>query len=72
MHLPLRRYWNLLARYMKPHMTMLVALGLLLLLGIGLRLAAPQFAKSFIDAATAGGTLNTLLVFAAGESPAAL
>jgi ATP-binding cassette, subfamily B, bacterial len=52
MKIPLRPYWDLLARYLKPQRLWLVLLAALVFGHIGLRLANPQIMRSFIDTAT--------------------
>ena len=61
MHLPLRDYWSLLARYLRAQRAKVFLLALLLLGSIGLQLVNPQLVRSFIDAAQAGSSLATLL-----------
>jgi ATP-binding cassette, subfamily B, bacterial len=60
---------SLLATYLRPQWPRAVLLGLLLLAGIGLQLANPQIARTFIDQAQAGAPferlVRTALVFLA-------
>jgi len=51
----------LLETYLRPQWPRAVLLGLLLLAGIGLQLANPQIAKTFIDHAQAGEPLERLV-----------
>ncbi len=64
MDLPLKRYWDLLAKYLKPLRPKVVLLAVLILTGIGLRLVNPQIIRYFIDTAYANGD-NQSLVLAA-------
>jgi ABC-type multidrug transport system fused ATPase/permease subunit len=64
MHLPLRDYWSLLARYLRAQRAKVFLLALILLGSIGLQLVNPQLVRSFIDAAQAGSPLATLLQLA--------
>ncbi len=52
MKIPLKPYWELLARYLKPQRLWLALLAALVFGKIGLRLANPQIMRSFIDTAT--------------------
>ncbi len=60
----LKSYKDLLIRYFVPHWPQVLALGALLLGGIGLQLATPQIARDFIDTARAGGALRQLTIAA--------
>ena len=60
MHIPLRRYWTLLADYVRPQWPRVVLLAVLLLGQIGLQLVSPQFLRRFIDRAMAGSALREL------------
>jgi ATP-binding cassette, subfamily B, bacterial len=51
----------LLARYLRPQWPRVVLLGFLLFAGIGLQLANPQIARSFIDQAQAGAPFERLV-----------
>jgi ATP-binding cassette subfamily B protein len=51
----------LLARYLRPEWSRAVLLGVLLFAGIGLQLANPQIAKTFIDQAQAGESFERLV-----------
>lgn len=52
---------GLLITYLGPQWRRVVVLALLLVTTIGLRLAGPQILRAFIDAATAGAALETLV-----------
>ncbi len=60
----LRRYWRTLALYLRPQWPRMVLLTGILFGTIGVRIVAPLVASRFIDAATAGGTLRTLIALA--------
>ncbi|RPJ39142.1 MAG: ABC transporter ATP-binding protein, partial [Chloroflexi bacterium] len=55
-----REYARFLARYMKPRMHLVLALGVTLFINIGLMLVNPQILRSFIDLAMAGGAPSAL------------
>ncbi len=61
MKLPLRQYWLLLSDYLRPQRWRVALLAGLLFSTIGLQLLNPQVLRSFIDTATSGGSLETLL-----------
>lgn len=65
MKLPLKQYYQLLARYLQPQQRRVGWMSLFLLVSIGLRLINPQIMRYFIDAALGGGELPGLLVAAA-------
>jgi ABC-type multidrug transport system fused ATPase/permease subunit len=52
---------SLLSTYLRPEWPRVLILGLLLVAGIGLQLANPQIAKTFIDHAQAGEPLEQLV-----------
>jgi ABC-type multidrug transport system fused ATPase/permease subunit len=54
MDLPLKRYWDLLAKYLQPLRFKVALLALLIFSMIGLQLANPQIIRYFIDTALAG------------------
>ncbi len=60
MNIPLKRYWNLLVRYLKPQWGTVLFLGLLLVGSIGLQLLKPQILRAFIDAVGAGDAVAAL------------
>ncbi|MGA7672366.1 MAG: ABC transporter ATP-binding protein [Nitrolancea sp.] len=59
-----RRYWHLLARYLRPHRPRLVILFLILSVMIGVQVVSPLIASRFIDQASAGGAMRGLIVLA--------
>src|SRR3954451_24782273 len=66
-HHPLRalgRYWRLLAHYLRPQWPRMALLVLTLCTTIGVQVATPLLASRFIDRATAGGALRTLITLA--------
>ena len=62
--IPIRRYWNLLRRYLRPMRARMFLLALLVMAVIGLQLAAPQVVARFIDEAVAGAPSSTLIKLA--------
>lgn len=62
--LPLREYWNLLSKHIRPHALRFVALIALMLSSIGLQVVNPQIVRTFIDAA-AGKAETKHLLYAA-------
>jgi ABC-type multidrug transport system fused ATPase/permease subunit len=58
--MPLRRYWQLLARYLAPQRGGMLLLALLLLGGIALELLGPQLLRDFLDRAQRGDALRDL------------
>lgn len=65
MNVPLRRYRQLLVKYLKPQWKRATLLAVLLFGSIGLQLANPQILRYFIDTAVAGGAAGTLMTAAA-------
>jgi ATP-binding cassette subfamily B protein/ATP-binding cassette subfamily C protein len=61
MNIPLRRYWDLLARHIRPQKLRFTLLTIFLLSSIGLQVFNPQIMRNFIDAAQSGAALRTLL-----------
>ncbi|MFN8494650.1 MAG: ABC transporter ATP-binding protein [Caldilineaceae bacterium] len=61
MALPIRRYWTLLVKYLRPQQGRVLLLAGLLLTKIGLALLNPQIMRFFIDTAQAGGAQMVLL-----------
>jgi ABC-type multidrug transport system fused ATPase/permease subunit len=57
----LRRYWRLLAHYLRPEWPRMALLGVILCATIGAQLAAPLVASHFIDDATSGAAMRRLL-----------
>jgi ABC-type multidrug transport system fused ATPase/permease subunit len=66
LEIPLREYWDLLARHIRPQRARFVLLAILLLSGIGLQLVLPQIVRAFIDATSAGVSGPALLYAALG------
>ncbi len=64
MNIPLKRYWVLLARYIKPQRARYWLLTVLLMGSIGLQILNPQVMRYFIDAAV-GGEAGAQLAWAA-------
>jgi ABC-type multidrug transport system fused ATPase/permease subunit len=64
MNIPFGRYWDLLARYIKPQKARFALLTVLLLGSIGLQILNPQIMRYFIDTALGGGSSNTLTLTA--------
>lgn len=52
--IPVRAYWRLLRKYLRPLRTRVVTLWTLLLTGIAFQVINPQLIRSFIDRATSG------------------
>ena len=63
--IPVRAYWRLLRKYLRPLRARVVLLAVLLLTGIAFQVINPQLIRSFIDGAQAGADLSTLLSYAA-------
>jgi len=61
LNIPLKRYWNLLAQYLKPQWGAVLFLAVLLVSGIGLQLLNPQILRRFIDAVVAGREIAALI-----------
>lgn len=64
MKLPLKTYWDLLSRHIRPQKGRFVLLTFLLLGSIGLRVLNPQIMRGFIDAALAGEAIKKLSLLA--------
>ncbi|MGE5222411.1 MAG: ABC transporter ATP-binding protein, partial [Omnitrophica WOR_2 bacterium] len=62
MNIPLKQYWDLLSRHIRPQKGRFIVLTILLVSGIGLQIANPEVLRSFIDAALGGAATNRLLV----------
>lgn len=56
MRVPLRQYWQLLARYLVPHRRALLLLAVLVAGGIGVQLLAPWLAARFLNTVTASAS----------------
>lgn len=61
MHVQLKRYWNLLVRYLKLQSKSVALLAMLLLASISLQLINPQVIRFFIDTTQSGGPTQKLL-----------
>lgn len=72
MNLPIRAYWDLLARHIRPQIGRFLLLAALLLGSIALRILNPQIMRAFIDAALVGEALRTLFTAALAFSGIAL
>ena len=59
--LPLKRYFQLLSKYLKPQWQKASLMFLLLLSSIGLQLLVPQVARFFIDSALEGSATKVLI-----------
>ena len=64
MNIPLKNYWDLLSRHIRPQMAHFIILTVLLLSSIGLQVFNPQIMRSFIDAAQTGAETRVLLISA--------
>ncbi|MBN1483542.1 MAG: ABC transporter ATP-binding protein [Chloroflexia bacterium] len=62
MNIPLKAYWNLLGDYLLHQRGRFFLLSALLLGGIGLQILNPQVVRYFIDAATTGQALSSLVL----------
>ena len=63
--IPVRAYWRLLNRYLRPLRARVILLAVLLFTGIGLRVLNPQLIARFLDRAQEGAGLAELLQLAA-------
>lgn len=63
--MPDRSIRDFVAVYLRPHRPRLALLAVLFLAGVGLQLANPQLAKTFIDEASAGAPFDRLVRIAA-------
>lgn len=64
MSVQFRRYWRLLARYLRPHRLRMGLLAVILCSTICVQVVIPLVASRFIDQATTGGDLGGLLILA--------
>ena len=64
MNLPLKRYWQLLARYLRPLRRKVALLAGLIFGGIALQLVNPQIIRSFIDMALSDSHSQNLVALA--------
>src|SRR4051794_12684273 len=60
----LRRYWRLLARYLRPQWPRMLLLAIILGGTIAVQVVTPLVAGRFIDGATTGGSLGDLIFLA--------
>ncbi len=65
MKIPLKQYWDLLARHIQPQKARFAVLTALLLTSIGMQIFNPQIMRRFIDAAQSGAAIQSLMVWAA-------
>jgi ABC-type multidrug transport system fused ATPase/permease subunit len=65
MSLPLKAYWDLLARHIYPQRARFALLSILLLSSIGLQVVNPQIMRAFIDGALGGEIAGRLMTAAA-------
>jgi ATP-binding cassette subfamily B protein len=59
--IPVRAYWRLLNRYLRPLRARVIVLAVLLFTGIGFQVLNPQLIRRFIDRAQQGAGLSELL-----------
>lgn len=64
MNIPLKRYWSLLAGYLRPQRARVTILALALVGGTALELLNPQILRYFIDTASTGGATESLMLAA--------
>jgi ATP-binding cassette subfamily B protein len=60
-NIPIRQYWELLYKYLRPQWKIAYLLAIFLLTSIALQLINPQIIRRFIDDAQAGADTETLL-----------
>ncbi|HMN60065.1 MAG TPA: ABC transporter ATP-binding protein, partial [Anaerolinea sp.] len=65
MSIPLKAYWDLLSRYIRPQRLRFTLLVILMLASIGLQVFNPQVMRSFIDSALGGAAARELMLTAA-------
>jgi ATP-binding cassette subfamily B protein len=63
--IPVRAYWRLLSKYLRPLRARVVLLAVLLFTGIAFQVVNPQLIRAFIDGAQEGADMSTLLSYAA-------
>lgn len=63
-NIPLKQYWDLLYKYLRPQWKISLVLAVLLISNIALQLINPQIIRGFIDAAQFGAATETLLTAA--------
>jgi ABC-type multidrug transport system fused ATPase/permease subunit len=61
MNKAIKQYAQLLSAYLRPQWKRVLILSIIVFMSISLSLLNPQVLKAFIDTATSGGTLETLL-----------
>ncbi|HEU0002067.1 MAG TPA: ABC transporter ATP-binding protein [Ktedonobacteraceae bacterium] len=64
MYVQFRRYWRLLAHYLRPHWLRMTLLAVILCGTICAQVVTPLVASDFIDQATSGGDLRNLILLA--------
>ena len=64
MYVQFRRYWRLLAYYLRPHWPRMGLLAVILCGAICVQVVTPLVASRFIDQATSGGDMYDLIVLA--------
>jgi ATP-binding cassette, subfamily B, bacterial len=62
MKIPLKDYWQLFAKYLRPQRGRALLLAFLILLGIALRVVNPQIIRGFLDAAQNGAPIEQLWI----------
>ena len=60
-NIPIKAYWDLLYKYLKPQWKITLGLAILLLGNIALQIINPQIIRNFLDAAQAGAANEILL-----------
>jgi ATP-binding cassette subfamily B protein len=60
-NIPLKQYWELLYKYLRPQWKISLILAVLLLGNIALQLVNPQIIRTFLDAAQAGAATEILI-----------
>jgi len=61
LNIPLRQYWILLAKYIRPQGRRVLYLAAFILVGIALQVVSPQIMRFFVDAAREGAPERQLL-----------
>ncbi|HVB21037.1 MAG TPA: ABC transporter ATP-binding protein [Ktedonobacteraceae bacterium] len=64
MYVQLKRYWRLLAHYLRPHWLGMSLLAVILCGTICVQVVTPLVASYFIDQATSGGDMHNLIMLA--------
>jgi ATP-binding cassette subfamily B protein len=62
--IPVRAYFRLFSGYLRPHRRQALLLAVILLIAIALQLVNPQLIKRFIDGATTGESVSSLIPIA--------